>query len=47
MILNSQNISFCPSWDIIKMSETYTDLVTATPVSSEEMTYSNKVYLSP
>ena len=29
------------------MSEPHTDLVTATPVSSEEMTYSNKVYLSP
>lgn len=28
------------------MSENYTDLVTATPVNSEEMTYSNKVYLS-
>lgn len=29
------------------MSENYTDLVTAVPVTSEEMTYSNKVYLSP
>lgn len=25
----------------------HTDLVTATPVTSEEMTYSNRVYLSP
>ena len=33
--------------DIIKMSEHYTDLVSATPVTSEEMTFSNKVYLSP
>ena len=32
---------------IIKMSEHhYTDLVTAVPVSSEEMTFSNRVYLS-
>ena len=31
---------------IIKMSEHHTDLVTAIAVSSEEMTFSNKVYLS-
>lgn len=30
-----------------KMSEVLSDLVTAVPVTSEEMTYSNKVYLSP
>jgi hypothetical protein len=32
---------------IIKMSEIISDLVTPIAVSSEEMTYSNKVYLSP
>lgn len=32
---------------IIRMSENFTDLVTAVPVTSESMTYSNKVYLSP
>ena len=32
---------------IIKMSEIITDLVTPVAVSSEEMTYSNRVYLSP
>jgi hypothetical protein len=38
----------CGTARIIKMSEQhYTDLVTATPVTSEEMTYSNRVYLSP
>ena len=31
----------------IKMSEKITDLVSPIAVTSEEMTYSNKVYLSP